>query len=89
MTDTYESIVLLHGAEAEEAMALLAKEGEAAALAHLKRWHEPGEGTLVSSRDTPWKAGDRRFEEGRYVLYYDEKAPYIGLVCRVDMESDS
>ena len=86
MTDTYESIVLLHGQEATEAVRLLREQGVEAALEHLKQWHEPGEGTLVSTRDTPWRKDDEVLEEGRYILYLNESSPYIGLVCKVELE---
>lgn len=80
----YESIVLLYGDEALAALDMVNEKGEAAAAEYLKQWHEPGEGTLVSSRDDPWKPGDGVYEHGQYVLYYNPEAPYIGLVCRVE-----
>ena len=83
MGGTFESSVLLHGGEAEKAIVILKEKGEDAALEYLRQWHEPGEGTLVSSRDDPWKPTDQRFEQGSYVVYYDLHAPYIGLVNRV------
>lgn len=89
MADTYESIVLLHGPEAQTAVNLLRAEGVEAALEHLKRWHEPGEGTLVSTRDTPWRQGDEVFESGRHVMYLDASAPYIGLVFKIEIEPPS
>lgn len=85
MAGSYESIVLLNGDEAEKAIVLLKEKGEGAALEYLRQWHEPGEGTLVSSRDDPWKSGDSIYESGKYVMYYNLHVPYIGLVNRVEL----
>jgi len=86
MAGTYESIVRLNGDEAEKAIVLLKDQGEVAALEYLRRWHEPGEGTLVSSRDDPWSDGDSIYESGQFVMYYNLRKPYIGLVQRVVLE---
>lgn len=86
MSESYENIVLLRGEEAARAIEILEERGEDAALEHLRQWHEPGEGTLVSSREDPWKASDRRYWRGDFVVYYDPGVPYIGLVNRISLE---
>ncbi len=83
MYNTYESIAFLSKDEATEVMAILEEEGESAALRFLKRFYEPGEGTLVSTRDNPWKEHDHLFEEENWIMYYNFEVPYIGLVCRL------
>jgi len=83
MSASYENIVLLDGREAEKAIVLLKSQGERSALAYLRRWHVPGENTLVSSRGDPWKKGDSVYEDGGFVMYYNLHRPYIGLVSRI------
>ena len=58
MANTYESIAFLTRDEAEEPIQILKEKGESAALDFLKQFHEPGEGTLVSTRENPWKDHD-------------------------------
>jgi len=84
MSITYESIILLRKDDAGEAIRILREEGERAALNYLRQWHQPGEGTLISTRSNPWQDGDLLFEDGDYVLYCNFDTPYIGLVCRAD-----
>ena len=86
MSTTFESIILLHQNEAREALEVLENKGASAALEYLKKWHEPGEGTLVSTRGNPWKESDELFEEASYVMYYDKGVPYIGLVARISFD---
>ena len=84
MAQTYESIAFLSKEEAHDTMRILREKGEAAALEHLKQWHEPGEGTLVSTRGNPWKTHDHVYEDGDWVMFYNFDVPYIGLVCRLE-----
>ena len=84
MSITYEGIVLLHGDQATEAMKALADDGQQAVLEYLKQWHEPGEGTLISTRSYPWKESDEIFKQGQYIMYYNLSEPYIGLVARLE-----
>lgn len=81
MSITYEAIVFLTDDDAAEPMRILREQGEQAALGYLKRWHQPGEGTLISTRNNPWKDEDSLFRDGEYVMYYNSTIPYIGLVC--------
>jgi hypothetical protein len=83
MSESYESIIFLRKSEAVEALKILKSGGESAALKHLRTFHRPGEGTLVSQRGNPWKDGDKVFREGKFILYYNLDEDYIGLVCRV------
>ncbi len=83
MAQTYESIAFLSKEEADDTIQILRDKGEAAALEHLKRWHEPGEGTLVSTQGNPWKAHDHVYQDGDWVMFYNFDVPYIGLVCRL------
>jgi len=86
MSITYESIIMLRDDEAAEPIRILRERGDQAALEHLKSWHEPGEGTLISTRSNPWKEQDHVFQDGNYVLYCDFDEPYIGLVCTVEAD---
>lgn len=85
MTNTYESIAFLTRDEAEEPLRILKESGESNALEFLKQFHEPGEGTLVSTRKNPWKDHDNVYEEGAWVMFYNFDVPYIGLVVKVVM----
>lgn len=84
MSYTYESIAFLNKEEAKDAMTILKGQGEAAVLKYLKQWYEPGEGTLISTRENPWKEHDYVYEDENWLLYYNLDVPYIGLVCRLD-----
>jgi len=83
ITDSYESVVFFRDSDAEEVLGIMQEKGESAALNHLKKLHEPGEGTLIMKPGTPWKDSDTTFEEGEYIMYYDSDAPYIGLVVYI------
>ena len=85
MTNTYESIAFLTRDEADEPIKILKQNGEAAALVFLKRLYEPGEGTLVSTRENPWKDHDNIYEEEGWIMFYNLEVPYIGLVAKVAM----
>ena len=55
----------------------------AAVFDFLKQAYAPGEGTLVSSRDNPWKQHDHVYEKDDWVMYYNTDVPYFGLVARL------
>ena len=82
---TYESIILLHDGAAEEVLKLLDTEGEQAAIERLKTMHEPGEGTIVSTRGTPWNVDDNTFEDDGYTMYYNRAVGYVGLVYLLEL----
>ncbi len=84
MAQTYESVAFLDREEAQEAMKILKEKGEAAVLDYLRVGHAPGEGTLISAKDNPWKEHDYVHEVDNWVMFYNLDVPYIGLVCRVE-----
>ena len=77
----YYSIVFLQGEEAYEALDLLDREGEAAAMSHLTQWDFGGE-SEHSPTTHPWGTADATFRDGEYVLSYNTRLGYIGL-CRI------
>jgi len=79
----YESVVLLHAKEAEQAIAIMREHGKHALLEYLMACYEPDESTLVDSRLAPWNEGDSLYENDEFVLYYKLSAPYIGLVRKL------
>ena len=83
--NNYESIILLHRDEAKAVLKLLETEGEKAAIARMKAMHQPGEGTVVSTRNAPWNDDDQVFEEDGYIMYYNQAVGYVGLVCRIEV----
>lgn len=82
-SDTFESIILLHDEDAKGVFKVMDDQGAEAAIAQLKTWHEPGQGTVISTRGTPWKDGDDTFEHDNYVMYYNRNGMYVGLVYRI------
>lgn len=80
---SYESVVLLHAKEAEQAIAIMREQGKSASLDYMMASYEPGESTLVDHRMPPWNASDSLFENEEFVLYYNLKSPYIGLVRKL------
>lgn len=80
---SYESVVLLHAEEAQQAIAIMRERGESASLDHLMASYEPDESTLVDHRMPPWNDDDSLFENDEFVLYYNLSSPYIGLVRKL------
>ena len=80
---SYESVVLLHAKEAEQALAIMREQGKAASLDFLMTCYEPDESTLVDHRMPPWNDGDSLYENDEFVLYYNLNSPYIGLVRKL------
>ena len=80
---SYESVVLLHAEEAEQAIAIMRERGKRASLEYLMGSCKPGESTLVDHRMPPWNKGDKLFENDEFVLYYNLESPYIGLVRKL------
>jgi hypothetical protein len=80
---SYESVVLLHAKEAEQAIAIMNERGKTASLEYLMASYEPDESTLVDHRMPPWNDGDRLYENEEFVLYYNLESPYIGLVRKL------
>ena len=80
---SYESVVLLHAEEAEQAIAIMRERGKSASLEYLMAYDEPDESTLVDHRMPPWNADDSVFENDEFVLYYNLDSPYIGLVRKL------
>ena len=80
---SYESVVLLHAEEAEQAIAIMREQGKSASLDYLMACYEPDESTLVDHRMPPWNADDSLFENDEFVLYYNLSSSYIGLVRKL------
>ena len=87
MKRRYESVVLLHAEEAERAIGVLREQGENALLERLMIGYEPDESTLVDGRTPPWNVDDRLYEDDEFVLYYNLKGPYVGLVRKLTTSS--
>jgi hypothetical protein len=83
----YESVVLLHAEEAEQAIAIMRERGKTASLEFLMASYEPDESTLVDHRMPPWNDGDKLYENDEFVLYYNLDSPYIGLVRKLSRSS--
>jgi len=82
---SYQSVILLHDEDAKEILNVLEADGEKAAMERLISLQTPGEGTLVSTHDTPWGDKDAVFTHEEYVMYYNYRVPYVGLVCRLEL----
>lgn len=74
----YEEVVFLQGEHADEALYILSKKGEEAALKYLKQWHYPGE--HPGTTQVPHGSGDEVFEKDGYTMSYSIPLNYIGLI---------
>lgn len=77
-----ERVVFMQDSNATETLDILYQNGQAAALEHLKQWHNPGE----HETDTRWGYGaaDYTYREGRYLMTYNTGLGYVGLEYRVE-----
>ena len=80
----YENIITLMGDEAAEAIAVLEKDGVTACIAHLQKWQQPGEGTIVSTPGDPWRPEHSVFKEGDFVVFHNPSKTSISLVAKID-----
>ncbi len=85
----YVSVVFQDGTDADEALALLEREGPAAAVAHLARW-DYGEETELAAHvnghvycEPLVGRQDRTFTDGDYVLSWNSDLWHIGLSRKV------
>lgn len=83
----YYEIVFLQGDEAEEPLKILRDDGEKAALKYLTDW-DYGKEMEHSPVEQPWGDDDDIYEDEDYVMSYNQKLGYIGLVRRVVKDED-
>lgn len=76
--DRYEKILFAQGGEADEIMDVLNNDGEEAALDFMKQWHYPGEHD--GSNEVGAGKYDDRFEKDGYIMSWNSRMPYIGLI---------
>lgn len=81
----YYEIVFLQGDEAREALELLDREGETAAMNHLAQWDFGGE-SEHSPAGKPWGSSDHVVRDGDYFMSYNLRLGYIGLCRRIVRE---
>ena len=77
----YASIVFLQGDQAEEVFNILHKKGEKEAYNYLLQWN-CGDSPIEENTNvgfTPWGLTDELYEEGNYVMSYNNTIGYIGL----------
>lgn len=85
----YISVVFQDGADADEALALLDREGPAAVVAHLARWDYGEESELAAHayghvyREPPAGREDRTYVAGEYVLSWNLSLWHVGLSRKV------
>lgn len=77
----YYEIVFMQGDDAKEALDILEKKGEKAALQYLKDW-DYGKEMEHTAIEKPWGNDDELYEEDDYVMSYNTRLGYIGLVRR-------
>ncbi len=85
----YVSVAFQVGTDADEALALLEREGPAAAVVHLAQW-DYGEETELAAhtyghvyREPPAGREDRTYTDGAYVLSWNPALWHIGLARKV------
>ena len=75
----YYEIVFLQGDEAKEPLQILDDKGEAKAIDYLSDW-DYGAEMEHTKIEAPWGPDDDNFEKDDYILSYNTKLGYIGLV---------
>lgn len=83
----YYEIVFMQGEEADEPLKILDNKGESAAIEYLADWDYGGE-MEHTEVEAPWGPHDDTFEEDDYVLSYNDRLGYIGLVRKVKEEDN-
>ena len=81
MSTTFESLVMVDGAEAHQILRSIDEQGEEAVFDSLRENCAPGSGTLITTRSEPWSTAEHVYAAGEYVMYYDSANPTVGLVC--------
>lgn len=80
----YEDVFFVQGHEADEILELINTKGERAALEYMKQWHYPGE---HMTRPEPGHGSDDEiFQRDGYILSYNPRIGYAGLVYRLEEE---
>ena len=85
MSTTFESLMMVEGAEAEQILAQIRDRGPSAVIADLSERCDPGSGTLISVRQAPWHTSEYVYEVGDFVMYCDSAVPSVGLACVVEV----
>lgn len=78
----YEEVYFAQEHEAEEVLNIIDQKGEHAALEYMKQWHYPGE--HMTRPDPGYGSDDEVFEKDGYILSYNPRIGYAGLVHRVE-----
>jgi hypothetical protein len=74
----YKEVVFLQGEEATEVLEILEEEGENAAFQHLLQW-DYGESSITEG-DFPFGSTDKLFYKAHFIMCYNNKVGYIGLI---------
>lgn len=84
----YYEIVFMQGEDAEEPLKILDDKGESEVIDYLADWDygTEMEHTPVSK---PWGPDDDTYEKDDYILSYNTKLGYIGLVRKVKKEEEN
>ena len=75
----YRNIVFVQGEEAEKVLNILDKQGEEAALNYLLQWNY-GDSPEEEREDQPWGNSDIIYKKDNFVMSYNEKIGYAGLI---------
>lgn len=76
----YKEIVFLQGEEAYEPLNIIDEEGEGEAiLNYLLQWNY-GEAEEKETHTRPWGTDDTLIKHGNYVISYNDRLNYIGLI---------
>ena len=76
----YEDVFFAQGDDADEILEIIQQKGERAALEYMKQWHYPGE--HMTRSEPGHGADDETFEKDGYILSYNPRIGYAGLVYR-------
>jgi hypothetical protein len=81
MAYKYEDIIFLHqdSEESHEALAILEDCGEHETMEFLKQW-DYGDCPVEERPDAPRGTDDTNYQEGDYIMSYNTRLGYIGLI---------
>lgn len=79
----YGDVIFIQGEEADEAIDILQNHGEDAVIKYLSQWDQGEYHTIYSHYDKTVGASDDIYETDQYVLTYNTRLNYIGLLTKL------
>lgn len=80
--ENYENVLFMQGDDATEPLEILNDEGEEAALEFMKQFYDSNE-TYQKMENTGAGTSDKIFKKGGFILIYNTRIGYVGLVHKL------